>query len=235
MKSFKQSLQSPLSMGLVQRDSRFPKQHMSAQRFKMSVNWYQQQFHKHKELSLFHSVWELYFATLLEADPQVRGFVPQPFAFRIGKRRYTPDFYVERLGQIQLVEIKRDKELDESGHWTNHYIVNAMTDYCDSQGWSFQVVANSWVKKQQKIVERWLPIIRCLQHHKELLTDQQESYVLNFLSEQQDCAISDLIDPFDREFNLLIEIAVYRLAIAGQISLNLKHEALSSEARVRLV
>lgn len=227
-------LSGPLSCGMVKRDCHLPTQHLANLRFQVSVNWYEQQFLKHNEVSVFHTPWELYFAVLLEIDPQVSSFVPQPFCFHIGRQRYIPDFYLERTGHIQIVEVKTDKEIDEDGNWTRKTIAGPIADYCAVQGWTFKVIANSWLKKQQILVERWLPIIRCLQHHKELITDQQEITLLTQLNAVSHYQLQDVINPMDRKNSLPMEIALYRLALRGQISLDIQHTALSPQSRIML-
>ncbi|MDX1474266.1 MAG: TnsA endonuclease N-terminal domain-containing protein [Reinekea sp.] len=228
------SLSGPLCCGMVQRDCRFPRQHIAKRGFQKSVNWFEQQFHKHKDVCVFHSLWELYYGVLLEIDPKVTAFVPQPFLFQIGKFRYTPDFHLERQGHIYIVEIKRDQELNEDGQWNRKHITQSMFDYCAVQGWTFKVIANSWLKKQQILVERWLPIIRCLQHHKELITDQQEITLLTQLNAVSHYQLQDVINPMDRKNSLPMEIALYRLALRGQISLDIQHTALSPQSRIML-
>ena len=63
----------------------------------------------------YESLLERDYMYLLESDPQVLSYSSQPlkitYALNSKKRRYTPDFLVERHGSQQIVEIKPARKL----------------------------------------------------------------------------------------------------------------------------
>lgn len=79
---------------LVNADTLEPHQQPTTRQFKIATDFYAQFMLKHPALSEFHSRAEHLFAGLLEGDPTVTSYVPQPFMLRVGKRRYKPDCYV---------------------------------------------------------------------------------------------------------------------------------------------
>ncbi|NDY94755.1 hypothetical protein [Wenzhouxiangella limi] len=86
-----------------------PNQRPISRKKKISLNLHHRWMPGHTaQISRFESRAEFYFAALLEADREVKRYVPQPFDLRldppIGKRKsYRPDFYVQRTDNSEHV------------------------------------------------------------------------------------------------------------------------------------
>ena len=74
-------------------DSLVPHQQKTNSRFKIATDFRQQVMIKHPFLSDFHSRAEHLYAGLLEGDPAVTSYVPQPFMVRIRNKRYKLIFF----------------------------------------------------------------------------------------------------------------------------------------------
>ncbi|NVJ65920.1 MAG: hypothetical protein HWE16_05475 [Gammaproteobacteria bacterium] len=222
-----------LSALKVHPESMVAKAQPTARDLKVKVNYFQQRLLKHSGKSEFHSLHELYYAVLLESDPEVIQYTPQPYRFRIGQMRYTPDFEVHRASGVELVELKTDRELDDKGQWDTPK-ARAMDAFCQARGWRFVVVANSWVKQRQALAQRWLPIVRVLARQQACATDPQEQSMLQRLARKPYHVFQDLVDLSDRAWSYLDEIALFRLAHRGVVSLGLSRQPLHPNSRVCL-
>ncbi len=78
--------------------------------FRVATDFRVAQMLKHPTPCEFHSIAEYCHALLLEGDPSVSRYVPQPFLLTIGRgrhhRRYTPDCYVVRDEKVDVVELR---------------------------------------------------------------------------------------------------------------------------------
>ncbi len=96
---------------------------------------------------------ELDYLYLLEFDhPNVSHFEEQPARIHYeldGKwRHYTPDFYVERLGERLIVEVKRK---DEAEAEENQRLFRIAADACERDGYKFVVVTDEMIRVQPRL------------------------------------------------------------------------------------
>jgi hypothetical protein len=84
-----------------------------ANRLKVGSNFYLQKFIKFPAVGIFHSQSELLFAALLEGNPSVDSFTPQPFLVWVKGKRYIPDFYYVKDNQSFVIELKPKGKFDE--------------------------------------------------------------------------------------------------------------------------
>lgn len=112
-------LQRPIS---VKTDSLEPSQRATAPRFQIACDFRQQWMIKHPFLSDFHSRSEHLHAGLLEGDPNVLVYVPQPFLLLIGNKRYIPDCFIRTVdGERLVIEIKPQGVMDEKAQLALQY------------------------------------------------------------------------------------------------------------------
>lgn len=177
--------------------------------------------------SEFHSYAEYLHAGLLELDPQVTAFVPQPFTVTIRGKRYTPDCYVARNGQRLVIEIKPNGLLSPE-------ILHPMTEYCAFHNLLFQVVSNEEIEARQVEAENGVTLAHCLHAARDIDTASVELDVLAQVHDKaQGVTFGDFIDPGHREATFEKEIAVLRLIHRGLLFTNLNQHALDYSTEVK--
>ena len=177
--------------------------------------------------SEFHSYAEYLHAGLLEMDPQVTAFVPQPFMVTIRGKRYTPDCYVARNGQRVVIEIKPNGLLSPE-------ILDPMTEYCTFHNLLFQVISNEAIQARQVEAENGVTLAHCLHAARDIDTASVEMDVLAQVhDEDQGVIFGDFIDPGHREAAFEREIAVLRLIHRGLLLTNLDRHTLDYTTEVK--
>lgn len=195
----------------VKADSLEPRQQATARSFKIATDFRQQVMIKHPFLSDFHSRAEHLHAGLLEGDPAVTSYVPQPFRLQIRGRWYTPDCYVVSTGQPRrVVELRPHGEMPEEQQIP-------LTHFFAQYGMQFEVKSNESVFDREIEAENWLEIVRILHQARDYSTTEAEQVVLETLYQRGPCMLGDLIDPGDRERTYLQEIALFRLLHQGHV------------------
>ncbi len=202
-----------------------PQQHHANFKFKRNCNYYEQRMLKHPFRSGFHCYAELLHAALLESDPSVTTYVPQPFEWRYAKKRYTPDMYCIRDGRPTIIELKPRAEFSEDK-------LKAMTAFCHLNGLTFKVIANEAVLAQEQLAENWLSIVQVLVQWQEVNTDKQEYELLEQLYLKQSLSLGDVVDIGNRDRWILNEIALFRLAHKGRAHMCLSNTPLSLETTI---
>ncbi|MBS1808592.1 MAG: Tn7 transposase TnsA N-terminal domain-containing protein [Acidobacteria bacterium] len=115
-----------------------------------------------KVISLFptrhdHSVWceslnELYFAHLLDIDPDILDFEEQPSPLHYsleGKRhRHTPDFLAKRKTGKYLYQVK-PHEVAITAEWQEKF--RAIAVEAKRQGYEFEVITDRWIKQEPRL------------------------------------------------------------------------------------
>lgn len=204
-----------LTLPKVSTETLTPCQRYTLPNFKTATDFYQVHLLKHPGLSEFHSFAELLHAGLLEGDPHVINYVPQPFMLWLGKRRYTPDCYVARdNGPREVLELKPRGEFPEAKR-------DALTQFLEQHAMVFKVVSNESVYERRLEAENWLEIVRNLYLARDLDTIQAEQQVMEHVRLAGECPFGVLVDTGDRESSYSDEIAVMRLLHHGQLTANL--------------
>lgn len=92
------------------------------------------------------------FIYLLEADREVVAFKGQPFRVEYFlddiKKTYVPDFYVERKGKRQVVEVK---PASKAGSEKNRDIFRCVSRVCEKNGYEFIVVTDKEIRVQPRL------------------------------------------------------------------------------------
>lgn len=143
------------SLGQVQADTLIPCQQSTRRSLMVSSDCYQQRCLKCPEVCTFHSRAEYLYALLLEADPEVKAFTPQPFEITVNGLRYTPDFYVLRNGREYVLELKPRGEMDPA----LHKVADAFFSF---HCMTFSVIDNAESLSREQEALRWLALIQVL-------------------------------------------------------------------------
>lgn len=193
----------------VKADTLTPSQHATPPALKTATNYFEQQMLKFPARAEFHSAPELLHAGLLEGDPTVISYVPQPFRLRVGKRWYTPDCYiVTESPPRRVIEIKPDGEFDEA-------LRGPLVAFFAQHGLQFEVLSNAAMFARATEAENWLEIVRILVQAHELDTDAVEYRVLERLAAAP-LPLGEVIDAGDRAHTYPEEVALLRLLHRGQ-------------------
>lgn len=175
----------------------------------------------------FHSAAEHLHAGLLEADPQVISFVPQPLRLRVGRRRYTPDAYVLHLdGTRQVIELKPRGEMDPA-------IRDPVAAFLAQHGLTFVVISNEAVLERGLEAENGLEIARRLYLARDIDTTTAEAALLQRVAAEHTLTLIDLVSPNDRAGSYLDEVALLRLIHRGVLDADLAHRRLGFDTEVR--
>jgi hypothetical protein len=213
---------SKTKLTTIKCDSLTPIQHPTQLGLRKSCDYYEQRMLKYDDVCAFHSRAELYHAALLEGDPSVDYYVPQPYRFRIGKRIYVPDCYVVRNGQQFTLELKPRGEFNPG--W-----LMALTQYCYLQNMSFEVVSNESIYAREQEAINWLEVIRLLVSCKDMDTQHQEQNLWKRLLTEQRIPLHALVDPMNRLNDFEAEVALFRLLHRGRVRAQLDKQILSYE------
>jgi hypothetical protein len=190
-----------------------PRQHHTPASFQKTCDFYMFWAPKHSAAkSEFHSYEEYLYAGLLEGDPTVSAFVPQPFLYRIHGRYYTPDCYVVRNGQTLVIEIKPHGEFSDGKRIP-------MMQHCRLFNMDFQVISNESIRERELEALNWIEIAHTLYANTYLETIECELRLLDLINQDQHgILLGDIVDPGHREKTFLDEIGVLRLLHKGKVS-----------------
>lgn len=208
-------------------DTLEPHQQPSPPRFKTAADFRMQWMRKHPHLSEFHSRAEHLHAGLLEGDPAVHAYVPQPFPLRLRGKRYTPDCYVAHAdGPRRVIELKPDGVMadDRQVPLTHFFAQYAMV---------FEVIANEAVFAREIEADNWLTIVRVLHQARDFTTTEAEYALLERLYATGPATLGDLLDPGDRERTYPLEVGLFRLLHRGQLTAELAERPLDYDTGVR--
>ncbi|MET0752747.1 MAG: TnsA endonuclease N-terminal domain-containing protein [Pyrinomonadaceae bacterium] len=107
---------------------------------------------KNKSTVWFESHLERDFIYLIEFDKSVTKYLEQPFKVKYfinGKQHlYTPDFFLERQTEKQVIEIKPQSKIEseEFIHFSNH-----MKDFFFGEGYEYLVITDTTIWLQPKL------------------------------------------------------------------------------------
>lgn len=194
--------------------------------FRTATDFRVVQLLKHSGPSEFHSVSEYYHALLLEADSSVTRYVPQPFRLMIGKRRYTPDCYVVRNGQVDVVELRPKAEFDESRR-------QALVAFFRLHDMRFFVIPNEAVLIRQVEAWNWQMIVQMLVCHRDMDTSRWELELLEDAFKKGSLQFGDHVMRQDRLSSRAKEIALLRLLHQGKLTANLTEHRLNFSMELR--
>ena len=202
-------------------------QHSSAKKLNRATDYYLQKFIKFPQIAIFHSYPEYLHAALLEGNPLITSFVPQPFRLLVQNRRYVPDcFYVYRTKRY-VIELKPEGKFDNK-------LKKPLKAYFKQQGFNFKVLTNESILKKETLALNWHHIVKTLLSAEMVNTDTEELKIMDQLSVEGETEFGHLIKIGDRLANKKLEIAVFRLAHKGQIAIDLKDRKINYSTMVTL-
>ncbi|HEY9031985.1 MAG TPA: hypothetical protein VIM93_11535 [Kangiella sp.] len=209
---------------------RHPVCHHTPLSFRRKTNYYEQIMLKHPLPSPFHSLAEYLHGGLLEADPSVQSYVPQPYQFKINGKRYIPDVFVIRGNQKIVMEIKPEAQ-------TPFHYEQYLEPFLHKYQIRFEVITNESILAQEQKAVNWLKIVQVLvaANKSRIRTTQlQDEIMSKLLMSDEAIELGDFIDSGDRQRTYATEVAVFRLAHAGLISLALEQSDLGFDTVLSL-
>lgn len=204
-----------------------PRQQPTPLSLKRSTNYFAQRMIKCSERCRFHSLAELYYAALLEGNPLVEYFCPQPFLFYVNGERYIPDVYVVKNGRRLVIEIRSKKRFSEHKR-------TALDSYLSLRNIQFDVISNDSIYEQEITAQNWLTILRHMLSGQDIDTDGAETELIEALQLAPSMAFGDIVDVGHRQATERNELAVYRLFYQGIVETNLETSFLSYDSELVL-
>jgi hypothetical protein len=202
-------------------------QNKTSMKLKVAADVYLQMFIKFNSIAIFHSYFELLYAALLESDPEVECFTPQPMKIMVKGKRYIPDFHYIKNNQSLIVELKPRGEFDDEKK-------SICEEIFASKDMQFIVVNNDYVKSEQIKAINWLQILKVNLSSTIENTKNQELKLMSDVACGKITCFGDVIDIGDRFSTKLEEISLYRLLYKHQLTANLDKELISYETGVSL-
>lgn len=202
-----------------------PCQQTTTRDFRTAADFRIAQMLKHAPPSEFHSLAEYFHAALLEGDPTVSRFVPQPFVLNIGKEHYKPDCYVVRDHRVEVVELKPRAKFNPQKRKT-------LEAFFRDHHMRFSVVANESVLARRIEACNWLTIVQTLVLHRDLDTRIYEQAIHDQVFRAGGGCIGDWVLAKDRSTSRAQEIALFRLLHQGKLTADLTDHRLSFETEV---
>ncbi|MBU72500.1 hypothetical protein [Spongiibacter sp.] len=211
------SAASPLEqVARVTTDSLVPCQQRSSLRLATNADVYLRRCLKYPGRGVFHSYPEYLHGILLDVDPDVTSFVPQPYTLKIARTSYTPDVYVVRTGQQAVIELKGKRGLDP-------LIEASARAFFADYGIHFSVVSNNTVLAREREALNWLPLLQVLACADQTGLDTQSmtSTLLERCRRFPGTTVEELLSPARRPTQYVEEVALYRLLVTHQLSADL--------------
>lgn len=219
------------ALAQVSADSLVPSQQPTPRGLMQQMDCYQQRFLKYPGLVVCHCYAEFVYYILLEMDPEVSSFVPQPFKLHIQgwRRPHIPDCYVVRKGQPQVVEVKAPGDMDAP--W-----LKAVAAYLHWYDLPYSVICNDTVLAYEQEALNWLPVIQTLVVAEQagLETQALEYELLERAHTLAAPTVSDLLNPGLRLEQSEEGIALYRLIYHHKIDVDLKTTPLDWQTELRV-
>jgi len=204
-----------------------PKQQPTPISLRRSTNYLVQRLLKHPERCRFHSLAELYFSALLEAQVDVTYFCPQPYEMWIQGKRYIPDFYFVKQGIGHVVEIRAGGKFSKEKR-------QLLETYFRYHQMSFEVITNESILDREIEAQNWLFIVRNLLGGEDIDTETDEYRLIERLQVEGELELDDIVDPGDRQTTQYAELAAYRLLYRQVVETNLETDFLSYGSVLRL-
>ncbi|WP_250091470.1 hypothetical protein [Marinobacter sp. ATCH36] len=191
------------------------------------TDFYEQRCVKYPDRACFHCYAEFIHALLLEADPSVTSFVPQPYQMEVNRKPYVPDIYVVRDSRIEVLELKPRGQFDPKK-------AGPLSAFFDQYGMHFDVIANEAVFEQESLALHWLPIVQVLAqaHYQGLDTDEAEQRLFDAARDETAMTVGDLLGDAPREERYWTELALYRLLHRHDLHCDLSDASLDYDTEV---
>ena len=204
-----------------------PEQQPSGREIRQRADFHEQRMIKFAERACFHSLQELFHASLLESDPEVPYYVPQPFKLWIKGEPYIPDIYFVRQGRRYVGELKPE----ENGFPDEKRI--PLEAFFNFHRMTFIVITNESVMEREVEAQNWLKVVRHLLDAEYLDTAKAEWDIYEEITRTGQKYLIDYVDPGDRESSEIREAAVYRLLHAGKIETDMTTRFIGFDSELR--
>lgn len=199
----------------------------AAMKLKVASDFYLQKFIKFTSVGIFHNYFELLYAALLESDPDIECFTPQPLKIMVKGKRYIPDFHYIKNDKSFIAELKPRGEFDDEKK-------SICEDIFASMDMTFEVVNNDDVIKEKIKAINWLQIVKVNLTSTIEDTNYQELKLLSDVACGKVSCFDDVIDVGNRFSTKLEEIALYRLIYKHELSACLEKELIGLNTGVSL-
>jgi hypothetical protein len=212
----------------VKAESLEPRQRSTAVRLEVATDYSEQCMLKHPYLSAFHCYAEHLHAGLLEGEPHVISYTPQPFRLSVNGKWYTPDCHIVWDNRPQeVVELKPRGEMPEEKRIPlEHFFAQYQM--------AFSVVSNESIFAREMEAENWLQIVQTLYQARLIDTAGAEHALHERLIQLGICQLGDVIDSGYRERTYQQEIALLRLLHRGVVHANLSDAVLDLDTELWL-
>lgn len=206
---------------------RVPVQQPTSLELTKSTDYYEQRCVKYPDRACFHCYAEFIHALLLEADPTVSIFVPQPYQMVVNRKRYTPDVYLVRNGRIEVLELKPRGEFEPKKEVP-------LRSFFSQYDMHFAVLANETVLEQERLALNWLPIVQVLAqaHYQGLDTAAQEQRLFDAARAETTVTVGELLGEGPRSERYWTELALYRLLHRHDLQTDLSKAPLDYDCEV---
>lgn len=181
----------------------------------------------------FESLIERDFIYILDFDPEVEWFSEQPLTIEYEHEnkacRYTPDFWLSRLGQPVLVECKPKKLVDLP---QNQRKFAAARVWCAVREWDFRVVTDEQLRRDYRLAN----IKLLTQFARYYIPADIKNRIRTFLrSISGSITMADLMSKVNAQQPQLVRIPIYHMAFHHELAFNLNDAPISSNSLVSLV
>ena len=191
--------------------SLIPHQHRASRGFRRSCDLRCFRGLKFPGIGEYHSHAEYLHACLIEGEPAVTAYVPQPFLLGIGRRRYTPDVYVVRAGERWVYELKPRGEFEPG-------LTEALTVFFRFHGMHFGVIANEAMLTRQVEAVSIAALLRLLRAGTQYDTSTEQAELYTTLVQAGEMTLAELLADYHGVARHRREVALGRMVLTGQIS-----------------
>jgi hypothetical protein len=204
-----------------------PAQQPTRLKLTKGTDYYEQRCVKYPGRASFHCYTEYIHALLLEAEPEVTSFVPQPYQMVVNRKPYIPDVYLVRSGRIEILELKPRGELDAETELP-------LIAFFEQQGMHFSVLPNETVLGHERLALHWLPIVQVLADARihGFDTIDQEQRLFDTARQEASLTVADLLGNATRSERYVSELALYRLLHRHDLHCDLTDNPLDYETEV---
>lgn len=208
-------------------DSLIPAQQPTSLKLTKRTDFYEQRCVKFPGRACFHCYAEFIHALLLEADPTVTSFVPQPYQMVVHRELYVPDVYLVRNGRIEVLELKPGAQFESAK-------LTPLRAFFAQYGMHFDVLANETVFERERLALHWLPIVQVLAqaHYQGLETGETEQRLFDAARDQTVLTVGDLLGDAPRAERYWAELALYRLLHRHDVHCDLSNAPLDYDTEV---
>jgi hypothetical protein len=176
----------------------------------------------------FESLLEESLMYLLDFDPDVKRFKEQPFPIWYicdgRKRRYTPDLFVERATERQIIEVKPKRKVETEKY---NLLFRIISPICEKEGFRFKVFTEEsilWQPRLNSIKALW-------SYARTPLCAQHQIYCQELLQKRSVVSLAEAFEFFKAKG--VPKQVVYALLFWGALDFNLA-EPLNPNSRIYL-